>query len=122
YAVLKGNWSKGDEIELILPMEVKQMVAHPAVKDDLGKVSVQRGPLVYCAEGVDNGGKALDIKIKENEKFEASFSNELLDGVTVIRSKPQTKKDSPVTLVPYYAWAHRELGEMAVWLNSDLRK
>ncbi len=122
YAVLKGNWSKGDVVELILPMEVKQMVAHPMIKDDLGKVSVQRGPLVYCAEGVDNNGKAIDLKIGKNDKFETSFTDGLLDGVTVIRSKPQTRKDSPVTLVPYYAWAHRELGEMAVWLNSDLHK
>ncbi len=122
YAVLRSRWAKGDVIELTLPMDIKQITAHPNIEDDRGKVAVQRGPLVYCAEGVDNGGKAIELKIRKDERFETNFSDELPGGITVISSKPRNKKDSRVTLVPYYAWAHRDPGEMAVWLNTDLSK
>ena len=122
YALLKGNWSKGDVIELQLPMEVRQVVSHPNVEANLGKIAVERGPLVYCAEGTDNGGRALNISLTKEERFETKYDASLLGGVTVIRSKTKSKKDQKVTLVPYYAWAHRDLGEMAVWLNGTANK
>ncbi|MGR3811003.1 glycoside hydrolase family 127 protein [Jiulongibacter sp. NS-SX5] len=112
YALISGEWYKEDVIELILPMETQQILAHPMVEADQGKIAVQRGPLVYCAEGIDNNGKALSLEIAENEKFEAIFDPTLLDGITILKGKGKTKP----TLVPYYAWAHRDLGEMAVWL------
>ena len=58
YAVLNRTWKKGDVVEVNLPMEVRRVVANENVKDDIGKVALQRGPIIYCAEWVDNNGKA----------------------------------------------------------------
>ncbi len=117
YAVLRRIWSKGDRVELRLPMPVRRVLAHESVSEDAGKVALQRGPLVYCAEGVDNGGKALDIVLPDAADFAAAYEPGLLNGVVILRSKTSradgTTRD--VALVPYYAWANRGAGEMKVW-------
>ena len=79
-------------------------------------MAVERGPLVYCLEGVDNGGKALQRTLRDDANFTASWSPELLHGVNVLQA---TQGEEVLTFVPYYAWAHRGVGEMAVWLKRD---
>src|SRR5262249_28202445 len=66
FARIEGRWGKGDAIELTLPMPVRRVSADPRVKDDDGRVALERGPLVYCAEWVDNGGRALNLVVPDN--------------------------------------------------------
>jgi len=127
YARVRRTWNKGDTVDLVLPMPVRRVLAHEAVKEDAGKVALQRGPVVYCVEGVDNGGKALNQAIPEGAVFQAEFRPDLLKGVVVLKGKAValsrasggrivSQKEQDVVFVPYYAWANRGAGEMAVWL------
>lgn len=88
----------------------------PAVAANTGKVAVSRGPLVYCAEGIDNGGSALHLTLADDDPLAASFDPDLLGGIVVIR-RPTGTGRPPLTLIPYYAWSHRGAGQMAVWLR-----
>ncbi len=112
YAVVEGDWRGGDTIELNLPMPIKRVHADPRVKDDVGRVAIRRGPIVYCAEGADNGGKAMDLSLPPDEALRVEKAADLLGGVNVIKGKS-------ITLVPYYAWDNRAAGEMAVWLKES---
>ena len=104
-----------DAAELTLPMPVRRVVSHAKIAETKGKVAIERGPLVYCLEGIDNGGKALGQTLQDSAKFSVKWSPDLLHGVNVIRAK-QGKEE--LTFVPYYAWAHRGVGEMAVWMGK----
>ncbi len=115
YARIKRTWNKGDVVELTLPMPVRRVVSHAQIAETKGKVAIERGPLVYCLEGIDNGGKALGQTLQDSAKFSVKWSPDLLHGVNVIRAK-QGKEE--LTFVPYYAWAHRGVGEMAVWMGK----
>jgi len=126
YARVKRVWKKGDLIELYLPMPVRRIVAHEAVMDDAGKVALERGPIVFCAEGMDNGGRALNLVLPESAVLNAEFRPDLLKGIVVLKGKAaaMTKgtdgkstsaKEQDFLAVPYYAWANRGRGEMAVW-------
>ena len=109
YARIDREWRKGDIVQLDLPMRVRRVLANDAVAEDRGKAAIQRGPVVYCLEGVDNGGHVLQTSVPLDETLTAAFRPDLLGGVDVIRGKT-------ITAVPYYAWNNRGKGEMAVWL------
>jgi len=111
YALLEGRWKQGDRITLDLAMEDRLIVAHEKVSDKEGLMAVQYGPLVYCAEEIDNVVDVLDTGITLESKFDPSFDSDLLGGVNVL-------KGEELTLVPYYAWANREIGKMNVWFNK----
>jgi DUF1680 family protein len=132
YAKIRREWKSGDSIELSMPMPVRRILADSRVKDDAGLVALERGPLVYCAEWADNGGHALNLVVPDSTQFRTEFRQELLNGVEVIRAKvPATVRgNGDATLVeshdliaiPYYAWANRGMGEMAVWLPRAVEK
>jgi DUF1680 family protein len=132
YAKIRREWKSGDSIELSMPMPVRRILADSRVKDDAGLVALERGPLVYCAEWADNGGHALNLVVPDSTQFRTEFRQELLNGVEVIRAKvPATVRgNGDATLVeshdliaiPYYAWANRGMGEMAVWLPRAAEK
>ena len=126
YARIKRGWKGGDVIELVLPMPVRRVVAHAAVNEDAGKVALQRGPIVFCAEGPDNGGRALNLILPDDGKISAEFRPDLLKGVVVLRGKAlaaassaagkvSSTKEQDFLAIPYYAWANRGAGEMKVW-------
>ncbi len=119
YVRIRRRWKKGDVIKLNLPMPIRRVLAHPKVADNAGYVAVERGPLVYCAEWVDNDGRALDLVLADDVKLTAEHHKDLLGGLTVIEGK--TADGGTLTLIPYYAWAHRGGGEMAVWLSRTWR-
>ena len=132
YAVLNKTWKKGDVVEVNLPMEVRRVVANENVKDDIGKVALQRGPVIYCAEWVDNNGKAANIIIPNNATFTTEFKNDLLNGVEVIKSNVPavivsndgshiSTVNQSFTAIPYYAWAHRGKGEMMIWFPTKVQ-
>ncbi len=121
FARIRRRWAEGDEIEIVLPMPVRRVVSHQNVKNNQGLVALQRGPLVYCFEGVDNGGKVLKRILPDDAVFEVEFRPELLSGVNVVKVKKPDGSEYLVA-VPYYSWSHRGPGEMAVWLPRSEKK
>lgn len=135
YVEIKRVWEQGDQVEMILPMPVERIQAHPGARANSGKVALQRGPIVYCLEQVDNGAILQDISLPRDAELRALMDNNLLGGVVLItvealRSSPSEwtgalyKKadytDRPVMIkaIPYYAWANRGAGEMLVWIRE----
>jgi len=117
YAVLTREWKTGDTVELDLPMNVRQVLARDEVAADRGRFAVLRGPLVFCAEGADNGGQVLDKVFGGSVQFAAARQPGLLDGVTTLRMT-QDSPPAALTLIPYYAWANRGPNEMQVWFPT----
>ncbi|MFA9452358.1 MAG: glycoside hydrolase family 127 protein [Candidatus Aminicenantaceae bacterium] len=128
YAQLDRTWTSGDVVELELPMPVRRVLAHANVEANQGRMALERGPLVYCAEGVDNDGRVHDIIVPDNASFQVIQRPNLLQGIVAITGEVETVSGesadtTPGTnqrtlfAIPYYAWAHRGRGEMAVWLK-----
>ncbi|CAM3705233.1 glycoside hydrolase family 127 protein [Mucilaginibacter galii] len=122
YAVITRSWLPQDEVTLNLPMEVQQIAASQKLKDDKGKVALQRGPIVYCAEWADNNGRVSNIELSSKTAWVPAYKPDLLHGVMVLNGAA-LKKDSAsaaiktgnATFIPYYSWANRGKGEMMVW-------
>jgi len=113
-------------------MEVRRVVANVAVPDDNGKVALQRGPIIYCAEWKDNDGKAGNIIIPKGTVFTPEYEPSLLNGVTVLKANVKTvdldesaqtisTTSKTMTAIPYYAWANRGKGEMTVWFPEKVK-
>ncbi|MBC8468388.1 MAG: glycoside hydrolase family 127 protein, partial [Planctomycetes bacterium] len=130
FARLNRRWKKGDVIELNLPMPVRRVLAHKNVTDNVGKVALERGPIVYCAEWPDNDGHVLNVVLPDKAKLTSEYRKDMFNGVNVVHAKAVglsysddgktlLKKEQDFTAIPYYAWAHRGAGEMAVWLASN---
>jgi len=116
FVSLERVWKKADVIEVDCPMPVRCVVADAAIKGNRGRVAFERGPLVYCAEGVDNGGRVLDLEVAGDSSFAAEFQPGFLNGVVVLKGKAADGRT--ITLVPYYAWSNRGIGEMIVWIKE----
>lgn len=131
YAVLNRIWKKNDVIEVRLPMEVQRVIANDKVKNNQGKVALQRGPLLYCAEWIDNDGKASNIVLPDNATFTTEYKKDILNGVMLVKSEvPAVKINNngesittvkqAFTAIPYYAWANRGKGEMQLWFPEKI--
>jgi len=132
YAVIEREWKRGDRVEVQLPMAVKRVIARTELKQDEDRVALQRGPLVYCVEGTDNGGKAWNLLLPDAVTFETTFQKDLLDGVTTIRFQSPTLQVSAdgtsvatelrtVTAIPYYSWCNRGANQMQIWLPRKIK-
>jgi hypothetical protein len=136
YLELRRSWQPGDTIELDLPMQVERMQAHPSVRADCGCVALQRGPLIYCLEEIDNGRNLNDLVLLREEKLEVSFGHDLLGGLAVITGKAKRRaldewegvlykadvsrrEDIALKAIPYFAWDNREPGAMLVWIREE---
>ncbi len=117
YLTLRRVWKEGDRVDLSLAMPVERIEAHPAVAADRGRVALQRGPLVYCFESVDNGFDVRKIVLAKDLRPEAEYRPDLLGGMVVVRADAADHRR--VTAIPYYAWDHREPGPMAVWVRQS---
>ena len=122
YLAIDRNWEKGDVVRIHFDMPVRTVVANSHVADDCGRVAVERGPLVYCAEWADNEGinpHELQLAQQPQFKVEAGYGIKNTEGdgktfnVTAITAQAQ---EGSVKLIPYYAWNHRGAGKMDVWL------
>lgn len=131
YFTIERKWKKGDRVELQLDMEVRTVKANGKVEADRSRMAVERGPIVYCAEWPDNSFNVLSLLMNQHPQFEVVERPDLLYGLNQIKTPVQTLeydeqgrlvvKDQELTLIPYYAWAHRGPGNMAVWLPSEVR-
>ena len=116
YAVLDREWKDGDAVSLSLEMPVRIMAADPRVKEDEGCRAVQRGPLVYCLEEVDNPDDFDGLRLREDATFEETFEPDLLRGVVTLST---TAGGRTLKFIPYYAWDNREAGKMKVWVPLE---
>jgi DUF1680 family protein len=136
YIHLERAWRDGDVVVLDLPMKVRAMHAHPAVRADLGRVAITRGPLIYCAEEVDNAPELDALVLPDNLAAARTTSVPDLDGAIAIElparreqwlqrdgklydSRPPDRVETTARLVPYHLWDNREPGEMLVWIRAE---
>lgn len=136
YAYIHRKWQPGDQVELDLSMPVQRMTGHPKVRETIGKVALQRGPLVYCMEEADNGPNLHQVLLQRQADYQIQFEPEALGGMQTI-SAPANRLESSewgdelymasaetqlkevvVKFIPYYAWANRGRGEMSVWVKE----
>lgn len=126
YVTLSRRWENGDNIEIKLPMEIKVVKARKEVIENHDKIAIERGPLLYCAEGFDNG-TVLNIVLDDNAKFTSKYDPDLFGGIVTISTMANKtrrinsdeilmSKSEPIKLIPYHLWNNRGPGEMRVWL------
>ena len=94
------------------------MISHPEVKANVNRFAVERGPLVYCAEGADNDGKVLDKVFPGSVRFQTEERRDLLGGIVTVQMTGETK-GSALICIPYYAWCHRGANEMRLWFPTN---
>jgi DUF1680 family protein len=119
YLCLAGPWQPENRVQLEFPMTPQRIVANEKVLADTGKIALQRGPLVYCLEGNDNEGTALQCVLNGHHPVTAQFHPELLGGCATLTVEGENRhQKKTLTAIPYFAWANRGKGEMAVWIPS----
>ena len=112
YAVIK-DWKSQDVIALDMDMPVEIVAADPHVKENFGKRAIQRGPLVYCMEEIDNPEYFDQIQLSPSTTFQTAFVSDILNGIKTIKTNGRAQS---ATFIPYYAWDNRKAGKMRVWI------
>lgn len=130
YYTIDRKWKKGDKVSLHFDMEPRIVKANSLVEADRGRIAVERGPIVYCAEWPDNDFDVLSIFVNQKPQFEVTSHPELLEGIVELTTDGQVLSydkqgrlvvnDVKLNMIPYYAWNHRGSGNMAVWLPQEL--
>lgn len=135
YLVIERTWRAGDRVTLDLDMPVERMHAHPDLRQDAGQVALQRGPIVYCFEEVDQATPLQRLFLPAGAAFTPAFQPDLLDGVVTLsgeglaagsdgwqdvlyRAQEPAMQPVSLTAIPYYAWDNRAPGAMRVWLTE----
>ena len=143
YISIPGDWKKGDEFKVQFRMDTRFIRANEQVEADRGKAAIQRGPLVYCAEWPDNDFDVLTAVISGDSSRDAEKGTITIkttpanqddeveeqtypivrismdaQAVSNDEKKNATRQNVVLNLIPYYAWAHRGRGNMAVWLST----
>ena len=133
FAKMEREWAAGDTIDLRFPMPVQKVLARDEVADDRGRVALERGPLVYCAEGMDNGGRAFNLVIPDNADIRFQYRRDLLGGIGTLTGRvlalgrgpdgaSVARRPQEIVAIPYYAFGNRGTGEMEVWLARQESK
>ncbi|MBC7478952.1 MAG: glycoside hydrolase family 127 protein [Pseudorhodobacter sp.] len=134
YLKITRTWAKGDTVTLNLPMAAERIYAHPDVRQDIGRVALRRGPLVYCLEQQDNPDAVNRLRLPADAALSDAFEP-LLGGISVLRgqakaadaavwgpklyrTRPPTETTSPIMAVPYYIWCNRGPNAMQLWLRE----
>ncbi len=130
YFTITRNWKKGDKVSLHLDMEPRVVTAREEVEADRGRIAIERGPIVYCAEAADNSFPVRSVLMGPDPDMTVSHGDVLGYPVEKISAIAQTLHydqmgrlrvdDVKLTMIPYYAWCHRGAGEMTVWLPTEL--
>lgn len=111
YFTITKAWKKGESVVLDFPMEVKKVLTNDKVEENIGKVSLEYGPLVYAIEEIDNKANFDAISVNNSQTYTINKKEDLLEGVNVLSS-------DNFTAIPYYAWSNRGIGKMKVWLDN----
>ncbi len=138
YLYVTRRWKKGERLELALDMPAEEVRANPRVREDIGKVAVTRGPLVYCLEEADNGRDLHRVLLDQEGEWKALWEPDLLGGVVTLSGEGLTESEESwgedtlyrpagevtyenkkLKWIPYFAWANRGEGEMAVWIRKS---
>ena len=124
YAVIDREWKQGDVVGYSLPMNIHRVETNPKVADNLGKVSIERGPIVYCLESADNSPELMKLALPDTAKLSASFTPVTLSGVVTISGAAvvnggKTLQVQKITAIPYFVWNNRGANEMKVWLPRE---
>jgi uncharacterized protein len=137
YAEIKRKWENGDKVELILPMLIEKIESNPEIFNNTGRIALQRGPIVYCIEQVDNGKNLNEIILSKKSKLLLKYDHKLLGGLPVIEGNGFRRDEAdwknklyradssrllPVNIkaIPYAFWANRKAGEMLVWIRQSV--
>ena len=130
YVTINRKWRKGDKVDIAFDMPVRTVKANDKVAADRGCVAVERGPIVYCAEWPDNEADIHTVLLNQRPQFKLGEHVSELGGINKISTDAQalsydangrlSVNNTTLTLIPYYAWAHRGEGNMAVWLPIDV--
>ena len=139
YIRLTREWNPGDVVNYRMEMPIRVIWAHPAVRNLQGRVALERGPIVYCLEGVDHHEAILDrVAIDPHNvstEFQVEYDDNLLNGISVLRgkgtvldesgwenalysNKPPSSQSIGITAIPYYAWDNRTPGQMRIWIRA----
>mgnify|MGYP004729982779 CR=1 FL=1 len=137
YLYVSGEWKDGDELKLNFPMTVRILQADSRVREDIGKLAVMRGPVVYCLEEADNGTHLERLYLKGTASFCEEISTELGTPMVMLETTGRRRlaeeysdglyhtwqkakyEEAKLRMIPYYAWANRGEGEMQVWIEED---
>jgi len=130
YAVIDREWKKGDQVQIDLPMEIRKVLSRQEVSENRGRLAIQRGPLVYCIEGADNDGKALNIVMTKETELSTTNSVVLNEPVVALTGEVIAANVAPdkmslvvekrkITAIPYYAWCNRGSNQMEVWIPME---
>lgn len=131
YAVLKRKWKKGDEVSITMPLEAQAVYPHPSIQQNQDRVAIQRGPLVYCVEGVDNQEEVFNLLLPAVGNFKSVWEPNLLGGITSVEVNGKVAgaagdgqqvelQDKTVKAIPYFAWANRGKSPMQVWIPTKI--
>lgn len=132
FLAIRRTWRAGDTLLVKLDMAPRRVAPDPRVAANEGRVAVARGPLVYCAEGYDNGGRARNFVLPADEPLHLAAGDEGSEALVHVVARAQRissrkfervelAEDEPLDLVPYFTWANRDAGEMQLWLAEDAR-
>lgn len=121
YLMIDRTWQQGDVISYSLPMSIRRILSDDRIVTNRERVSLQRGPLVFCFEEIDNpdlGGE--DFRFDQETEITTLFDPDILEGTQIIHTTAETRSgiEKQVTLIPYHLWNNRERGKMEVWLST----
>ncbi len=130
YLTIDRKWKKGDKVQIHFDMAPRTVKADSRVEADRGRMAVERGPILYCAEWPDNDCDVLSVLMPRKPEFKVTEKKDKLYGIEEITTTAQqlqydeagflTTQKVNLTLIPYYAWAHRGAGNMSVWLPDEM--
>ena len=112
YFTVTRKWKKGDIVTLNFPMPARLVLSDEKIKDNIGTVAIERGPLVYAIEEIDNKTNFDDIRISPSDEFLTKEERDLLGGIVTLNNKK-------MKAIPYYAWSNRGIGKMKVWIGLE---
>ncbi len=116
YAIIDRLWEPGDEMQFAMAMEVKEVVTNSLVAENEGKIALERGPLVYCVEGVDNSDFDT-VSAADCSRYEVVSGSGVLEDTKVVYAKGESEEQL-FTAIPYYTWNNRGLSKMKVWIDK----
>ncbi|MNB86195.1 Non-reducing end beta-L-arabinofuranosidase [compost metagenome] len=138
YLYLTRRWQEGDTLALTLPMPVRRAYGNPLVRQQAGKVAIQRGPLVYCLEEADNGTGLHNLTLPADSDFKVFEGKGIFAHKMLIQAEgnrrqvaetghqplwqydraPTLQQSQTLTFIPWFSWANRGEGEMRIWIDE----